>query len=162
MYGNFLLQYAEYQKCNDYIYKYYCDNSSSFDFSTQLSCAGIISTAKLYLDEYEEALRFINFSLNDGYDNDDEKKEAMQARACRLIIFYARQNLRKDALEIYNSNNIGNYAGKLPVRVYIELSRMYKRLGDHNKSEEMKQEAIKSMNLAPFYLKEYELFLTTK
>jgi hypothetical protein len=51
---------------------------------------------------------------------------------------------------------------KIKEELHQQQDVVSKTMPELSLSEEMKQEAIKSMNLAPSYLKEYELFLTTE
>ncbi|MBE6261939.1 MAG: hypothetical protein E7107_14200 [Prevotella sp.] len=157
-YARYLLQHGKYQDCNNLIVNYLNEHHDSMTTEILIEFWKLLSTVKLYIGKYEEALK-----LMDMFQQNCEKDEKLVDNICegriyRLIIFYVRQGLDNDALSIYQKTNDFEKMGfsDLKIRAYIELSRMYTGLNKFDYALEMKEKAMACMSEHPYYMKELE------
>ena len=157
-YARYLLQFSKYRDCNNFIVSYLNEHQDKMSTDNLVEFWKILSTVKLYVGEYEEALKLLDM-LQQYYDKDEKTVDIIRkGRIYRLIIFYVRQGLDNDALSIYQKTNDFEKMGfsDLIIRAYIELSRMYTRLNKYDNALEMKEKAMACMSEHPYFMKELE------
>ena len=161
IYGKILLQFSEYQECNNYVVSFLNDHHDDMSIDNLVEFWKILSVVKLYIGEYEHALKFLDMFQQICEKDEELVYNIRNGRIYRLIIFYVRQGLDNDALSIYQKTTGFEEMGfsDLKFRAYIELSRMYIRLNKFENAMEMKEKAMACMSEHPYYMKEYEDFI---
>ena len=161
IYGKILLQFSEYQECNNYVVSFLNDHHDDMSIDNLVEFWKILSVVKLYIGEYEHALKFLDMFQQICEKDEELVYNIRNGRIYRLIIFYVRQGLDNDALSIYQKTTGFEEMGfsDLKIRAYIELSRMYIRLNKFENAMEMKEKAMACMSEHPYYMKEYEDFI---